>query len=213
MYTLTVRKTKQIETRTKKNNSFFENILYKRKINKETNKPKNKIIKAYADKVEIKTNQNLAQNTKKSLYSKSKNNRTMVNSNKNINDFKIILDYIEKEDNTKKLIHKKLSKDRKLHPNKSINNNQNKRINRDVSNKKEKNYSININDFDMNLLDSGNELDTFNNTIEKKNLQIAEFPELSVNPFSTKHIHKNLRLNDKSKKRILKLKNKSIAKQ
>ena len=168
MYTLTARKTKQIETRTKKNNSFFENILYKRKINKETNKPKNKIIKAYANKVEIKTNQNLAQNTKKSLYSKSKNNRTMVNSNKNINDFKIILDYIEKEDNTKKLIHKKLSKDRKLHPNKSINNNQNKRINRDVSNKKEKNYSININDFDMNLLDSGNELDTSNITEKKK---------------------------------------------
>ena len=125
----------------------------------------------------------------------------MVDNNKSINYFKIISDYIEKEDNTKKLIHKKFSKDRKLHPNKSINNNQNKRINRDVSNKKEKNYSININDFDMNLLDSGNELDTSNIT-EKKNLQIAEFPELSVNPFSTRHIHKNLRLNDKSKKKF-----------
>ena len=34
--------------------------------------------------------------------------------------------------------------------------------------KKKKNYSININDFDMNLLDSGNELDA-SNIIEKKN--------------------------------------------
>ena len=138
MNKLTEQKTKQVEIGIKKNNRFFENILYKRKINKETNKPKNKIIKAYADKVEISTNKNLNQNTKKSLYSKSKNNRTMVNSNKNINDFKIILDYIEKEDNTKKLIHKKLSKDRKLHPNKSINNNPNKRISRDVLKKKKK---------------------------------------------------------------------------
>ena len=211
MNKLTERKTKQVEIGIKKNNRFFENILYKRKINKETNKPKSKTIKACTDKVEIKTNKNLNQNTKKSLYSKSKNNRVMVDNNKSINYFKIISDYIEKEDNTKKLIHKKFSKDRKLHPNKSINNNQNKRINRDVSNKKEKNYSININDFDMNLLDSGNELDTSNIT-EKKNLQIAEFPELSVNPFSTKHIHKNLRLNNKSKKKILKLKNKSIGK-
>ena len=47
---------------------------------------------------------------------------------------------------------------------------------------------------------------------KKKNLQIAEFPELSVNPFSTKHIHKNLRLNNKSKKIILKLKNNLIDK-
>ena len=54
-------------------------------------------------------------------------------------------------------------------------------------------------------------MDTSNIT-EKKNLQIAEFPELSVNPFSTKHIHKNLRLNNKSKKIILKLKNNLIDK-
>ena len=65
MNKLTERKTKQVEIGIKKNNRFFENILYKRKINKETNKPKNKTIKECADKVEIKTNKNSNQNTQK----------------------------------------------------------------------------------------------------------------------------------------------------
>ena len=189
---MTDRKPKEAKIKIKANNPLIENITHKRRLTKEIKLQKIKIINKNKTKVEINSNKNLNQRKQNSiLNAEIKSNKTKQNSYKNLNNIQTIQDYIKQEISKKKSIRKTIKKVSNKRLNKNINNNRN--INIEESKKEEKNNS----NIEMNLVESDNEFNT-SNTIESKNLQVTKFPELSVNPFSTKCVNKNLAFKNES---------------
>ena len=188
---MTDRKPKEAKIKIKANNPLIENITHKRRLTKEIKLQKIKIINKNKTKVEINSNKNLNQRKQNILNTEIRSDKTKETSYKNLNNVQTISDYIKQEISKKKSIRKTIKKVSNKRLNKNINNNRN--INIEESKKEEKNNS----NIEINLLESDNEFNT-SNTIESKNLQVTKFPELSVNPFSTKCVNTNLAFKNES---------------
>ena len=188
---MTDRKPKEAKIKIKANNPLIENIIHKRRLTKENKLQKIKIINKNKTKVEINSNKNLNQRKQNILNTEIRSDKIKETSYKNLNNVQTISDYIKQEISKKKSIRKTIKKVSNKRLNKNINNNRN--INIEESKKEEKNNS----DIEMNLLESDNEFNT-SNTIESKNLQVTQFPELSINPFSTKCVNTNLAFKNES---------------
>ena len=182
------RNLKNSKTKFKTNNPININRIYKRKPAKDTNQQKNEI-------VSININTDPVENKKNKYFFKKKQiifnidiqkNNARINANQKKINFKIISDRITKENNNKKLINKKKGKTRNEHKYTNINNTERKKINRVLSNIEEKNNNT---VFDMHLLEPNNEFNA-SDTIDIKNLSLTRFPNLLVNPFSTKDVNK-----------------------
>ena len=189
---MTDRKPKEAKIKIKANNPLIENITHKRRLTKEIKLQKIKIINKNKTKVEINSNKNLNQRKQNILNTEIRSDKTKETSYKNLNNVQTISDYIKQEISKKKSIRKTIKKVSNKRLNKNINNNRN--INIEESKKEEKNNS----NIEINLLESDNEFNTSSNIIESKNLQVTKFPELSVNPFSTKCVNTNLAFKNES---------------